>query len=442
MDIEKQEFQPAYDFDSSESCIRLSTGTAEIIIDGVPYSCDGEVHLDFLPRPRIYLYGKCNEALTDALSMVITDQKKISSYSFNGKQIDGFVSSIKDNVYKWVPHSEPINGLGDESIKMTRVVFHLFNFVGFFGTRRSIAKKKTTYYAIEHVDFTSENWNVELKSLTSTRENLIKLKAEGGYQLTHIGEMKKTDETLFSGKDAAEYLNTLRFFFSFAMGCWCNPICAVGFDSSNNCVWESWSSPADTQHTQLSWFDPHHSSQLTTLFPGFISKWVDKKWNKTLHDCLYWYLQANQSERGIDIGIILCQTAIELLSYEFVVNDRQLLSAKGFKDLWASDKFRLLFSSLGIPLAIPDDCSKLKKLVSNNKQKWLDAPHVLTEIRNSLVHPDHKLCELNLNEYYETWNLSLWYLEMSILAICGYSEDYGNRLKQHWIGEIKNVPWK
>jgi hypothetical protein len=151
-------------------------------------------------------------------------------------------------------------------------------------------------------------------------------------------------------------------------------------------------------------------------------------------------LNANFSSRGIDAGIILTQAAIERLSYEYSVKDKRILTVKGFKDLWASDKFRLLFSSVKIPLDIPGEISKLQRLACN--MNWLDAPHALTEVRNSLVHPEHKHRGQFGTVYSEAWNLGLWYLEMGILAICGYSGTYGNRLKQRWVGQVEDVPWK
>jgi hypothetical protein len=112
---------------------------------------------------------------------------------------------------------------------------------------------------------------------------------------------------------------------------------------------------------------------------------------------------------------------------------------KGFKDLLASDKFRIIFSSLGIPLEIPKETPEIDKLAKNFN--WLDAPHALTEIRNSLVHPEHKKRGQIDSAYYEAWNLGLWYLEMGLLAVCGYSGTYGNRLKQRYVGQVENVPW-
>ena len=284
-------------------------------------------------------------------------------------------------------------------------------------------------------------WKIELKSLITTRESLKKLKKEGGYQLTHIGGIKKVTGTLFPGKEAIDILNALRLFLSFAKGVQCSPVCAVGLDTAENRVWESWSSPRGLCRSSFSWFDPHHTSQLASLFPGFMKRWTDKDWHEALGEVIYWYLNANKTPLSLAAGIILAQAAIERMSYEFSVKEKKLITLEGFKNLWTSDKFRLLFSSLKIPLEIPSDTPQLQKLACKGQMNWLDTPHALTEIRNSLVHPEHKKREQLNAVHYEAWNLMLWYLEMGLLAICGYSGTYGNRLKQRWIGQVEDVPW-
>lgn len=444
-DMAMQKLEPLFDFETNELSILIHQSQAEICINQSTYTGNGEVRLELLPRAGIYIYGSFQGVpAKDALSASI-GQTEISSFSINSRQIKGFLLSSGGDInsqefnLKWRSKLEPIDGIGDESSQMPLLIFHLFNFVDLFGTQRSTKQSGSTMHAIEHVDLVCDEWNVELKSLFSTRENIKKLKEEGGYRLTHIGGIKKTDGTLFSGKDACDCLEAIRFFLSFAKGGWCEPICAVGFDTSGNRVWESWSSPKEPWRAPLSWFDPHNSSQMEILFPGFMNRWENDDWCEAFREVIYWYLNANFSSRGIDAGIILTQAAIERLSYEYAVKDKRLLTVNGFKDLWASDKFRLLFSSLEIPLEIPKETPKIEKLAK--KFNWLDAPHALTEIRNSLVHPEHKKRGQLNSAYYETWNFGLWYLEMELLAICDYSGTYGNRLKQRWVGQIENVPW-
>ena len=447
MNTDIHRLEPAFDFTDSESSVLIHQGQAEMCIDGNRYAGNGEVRLDLLPRANIHLYGYFKGVSTKNAMEAHIGQKEISYFSINGRHIEGFRLSSGGDVdsqeynLKWRPKSEPIIGVGDESTQMTRVVFHLFNFVDLFGARRTTEQNGSTMHAIEHVDLICDEWKVELKSLLSTRENIKSLKEEGGYRLTHIGCIQKTDGTSLSGKEAAVCLKALRFFLSFAKGGWCEPICAAGFDASGSRVWESWSSPREPWHAPLSWFDPHNGSQLATLFPGFMKRWANDDWREALHEVIYWYLNANFSSRGIDAGIVLTQAAIERLSYEYSVKDKRLLTVKGFKDLWASDKFRLLFSSLQIPLDIPAATPTLQSLAPSGQMNWIDAPHALTEIRNSLVHPEHKHRGQFGTAYYEAWNLGLWYLEMGILAVCGYSGSYGNRMKQQYVGQTENVPW-
>lgn len=448
MDKDKHRLEPAFDFDSNESSILIHQGQAEIGLAGETYAGDGEVRLDLLPRAHIHFYGDFNDIPESKGIGVAMGAAKISSFSFDGRKIEGFGHPFGGDVLtrslriRWSPKTLPIVGVGDESTQMTRVVFHLFNFIDLIGARRSSAQTGGTTHSTEHVELKSDDWNIELRSIFSARENFKALKEEGGYRLTQIGSLQRLDGTAFSGEAAVEALVALGRFLSFAKGCWCEPICAVGFGANGERVWESWNSPRAPWRSPFSWFDPHHAGQLVKVFPKFIEKWSQQNWQKTLKEVIYWYLAANDDTRGIDAGIILTQVALERISFELAVNDRRLLESEGFKKLRASDEFRLLFSSLGIPLDIPVENPELRKLASDGQINWLDAPHALTEIRNSFVHPDHRRHDQYSRAYFEAWNLGLWFLEMSILALCGYSGTYGNRLKQRSVGDVEDVPWK
>jgi len=433
-DIEKM-ITPAFQFGAINENVLLAEDKIEIQVDGTAYKGNGQAWLELIPRPHIIMYCEFEGIPLNIALPVGFKQKPIDSFTFGNKAIDGFIISIGGDAPKeefnlrWCPRSEPIIGRGDETTEIQNIIFHLFNFKDVFG--------------LESIELKAEPWIVELRSLLETSDRFKQLKENGGYGLTHIGILKKTDESLFSGKEAADALHALRFFFSFAKGNWCNPICPVGFDDANNHAWELWSSPKDPWQpgqTPFSWFDPHHSQQLVSLFPGFMSKWNNEDWREALHEVIYWYLNSNHSLRGIDAGIILTQAAIERLSYEYAVKDRKLIEANGFKNLRASDKFRLLFSSLDIPIDIPTSLSEMTKFAG--QFNWLDSPHALTEMRNSLVHPEHKRRGQYSDAYFEAWNLGLWYLELALLRICGYVGSYCNRLNARWVGTIEDVPWQ
>ena len=440
-----QEIKPLFDFFTNEPSILLHQAKAEISINQHTYIGSGEVHLELFPQASIYLHGHFQGIPDkDALDARLM-RSEISSFSLANRQIEGAFLSMDVDVdsqefnLKWLPKSQSICGVGDDATQMSLLVFHLFNFDNVFGTRRSGQQVGSVEYFIEHIDLICDQWNVELKSLPSTKDAIKKLKEESGYRLTHIASVRKADGTTFSGKDAQACLSSLQYFLSFAKGGWCNPMCAVGFDELDNRVWELWSPPREHWRTPTSWFDPQRRNQLAALYPTFMKKWENDDWSEALKEVIYWYLNANFPERGIDAGIILTQAAIERLAYEYVVKDKRLLLPDAFKGLRASDEFRLLFSSLGIPLDIPKETPEIARLSKVKGFNWLDAPHALTEIRNSLIHPNKK--HIQFSSASEAWHLGLWYLEMGVLAVCEYSGTYRNRLKQRIGSQVEKVPW-
>ena len=78
------------------------------------------------------------------------------------------------------------------------------------------------------------------------------------------------------------------------------------------------------------------------------------------------------------------------------------------------------------------------------KEKWKDGPHALTDIRNSIVHPDKdKRPEFMGDSYYQWCQLSLWYLDLVFLRLCGHKGYYANRLlaSGRCEGQVERVPW-
>ncbi|MFA5687739.1 MAG: hypothetical protein WC959_01095 [Kiritimatiellales bacterium] len=436
---------PAYDFFSNPNEILLKEAPVSLQVANNTYSGSGAAKLTMLPRPNIYLYGSFENVDSAENFKIYFDLEEKIIFSFDGQNIDGLHVGGGGDVpkkilsIKWCPRSIPIVGVGNNVTAINNAVFHLFNFPNFYSSKFSYEENDTTRLLINHLTLIYNDWESEIQSLISTSESINLIKDEGGYRLTHIGRIQKSNNTSFSGEELDEFLFTLRLFLSLAAGGWRDPVCTVGYGMQGDKVWEQWSCPTEQRYYFPHWFDRFHPEQLEALFPLFMRKWHNDGWGETLREVIYWYLKANASYQGIDAGIILTQAAMELLAYQLAVKEKRLISARGFKKLYASDKFRMLFSSLGISLDIPAETSNLRCTADN--MKWIDAPHALTEMRNSLIHPEHDDFDVIKNALHDAWNLGLWYLEMGILAVCEYNGKYSNRLKTGWEGQLDDVPW-
>ena len=226
----ERNLEPVFDFTTDESRILIRQGEAKVRLNGKDFTGEGEVYLELLPRAGIYFTGKFN---IECIQDIPNGSAEYDSFLFEGREVDGFCvkdrlsPDFEDFKVKWCPTSEPIIGVGDENTRIHSAVFHLFNFVDYGGESR---RQVVGGVAIKLLDLTCDEWNVELKSLSTTTKKFKQLSESGGYRLTHVGSINKSDGALFSGKAAEGILIALQYFLSFVKGGWCNPVCAVGFD--------------------------------------------------------------------------------------------------------------------------------------------------------------------------------------------------------------------
>ena len=418
---------PIYTQSNPSEPIRLGQHAIQLTCNGSTYEDVASVLLRFLPRERIEILcpweGKppmlrlSNNGYS--IRLILRDK---------GVSFDVFcVSFGTQSGTVFLPKRSGVI-VTPNSSSIAAVTFHLFNFPDFLDGR---------------VVLRASGWIVTIAATDRTKELTAGLKAQGGYVITHTGQITRDDEATFSSEQVSEFLNCLHYFLSFALGRWAGVALPVGFDADGKWVFEEWGLRITADgpwRGGVSWFDEHHSELLPQVFPGFIRLWMNKLWQKALSDALYWYLGAcdHRVGIGVDAGLILAQTALELLAWTYCVRDRKMISEVAFqRRLSAADKFRLLVSSLSIPLEIPTNLSALHERAG---KKWVDAMDAITAIRNSLIHPSAHEQLLGF-AYFDAWKLSLWYIELVLLRLCGHSGKYANRLHQRWTGQIESVPW-
>jgi hypothetical protein len=441
---ETSELHPVYDTPEPNQNIPLSKEKVIIAIDKDTVDFEADVIWEFVPVPRVKIYGELppNYSFQDTkehytlclpkrnLSMdVLICEFRLTSHP----PVSGLPVTVE-------PRPQPFTAMGSGASQLKKVVFHLVNFRDFYAEPIIVKPKPTQSLRLDQVELNAGGWKIILASMVTTRNRIRTLRAKGGYVITHVGQIEREDAEPFAEQEAEDIILSLYYFFSFARGFWTGPFLPVGFDDSNERIWEQWGTlRADPWQYVSSWFDERIGNLLAKLFPEFLRLWQSGKWQKPLKDAVYWYVASNTSSKNLDTGIILNQAALELLAWNYVVKDRMLISEEGFEKLWASDQFRLLLSSLDIPLEVPSHLKALNSLTKSHN--WVDAPQTLAEIRNDIIHPKKKVESKPLGAMYEAWSLGLWYIELVLLRLLGHEGQYGNRLVQKWRGQTEMVPW-
>jgi hypothetical protein len=340
------------------------------------------------------------------------------------------------------PNPDRIEVFRTKLNKLREVIFHVINFYDFHqGKSDLIVATGTSVRRLGRILLESAGWRVTIHALPETEHFVRSLRSEGGYAITHVGKIERARRGSFAVSQAKTLLDILRLYLSFARGSFVSCSLAVGSDGSG-ISWEQWGSPIIYPWRYYSGsFSGEPANLLEEAFPGFLALFKDANWRRPAREVIYWYLRANNTSEGagVDGGIILAQAALEKLSWVYLVDDVQTVTAAGFKSWRTAKKISELLSRMNIPSDIPSELGKLNRIAS--QYGWADGPTALAEIRNDLVHAEQKYMRGRDSPFADAWLLAQRYIELAILRIARYSGRYTDRISAKWVGETTKVPW-
>jgi hypothetical protein len=179
------------------------------------------------------------------------------------------------------------------------------------------------------------------------------------------------------------------------------------------------------------------------LADGFALLDEDARLQRVVTRAIHYMLAANSSE-PLDVRIPVACSGLELLAWG-VLQRHKWLTTDALGKLPAGAVARLVLQWAGIPIDIPEGFEALTARQTRIGQPDWMAPDVAFNIRNGLVHPPKRLDEPDWPtsvELREAWQLTTWYLELTIARVLGYQGEYWSRLRlgrTQWGTEP--VPW-
>jgi hypothetical protein len=440
--------EPIYVTDTINQPIVLYDGPLEIEQNGRTVEGSGKIEFAWFPYSGVKYEFQSHTSTS--LTSREEAQLRLARFEYETSVKISF-SSIRSGE-KTIASSNVSDAIsiGSEQ-NLEYLLCHIVNFHDVFGRPIAILSDSSGgYRCIERNVLEAEDWKLTLDQLQTTTEHVEQLDRQGGFAITHVAKLEKADGQTFAGKEAIQFLDLCSHFFSFARGFRIPIILLVGYNSAKERVWQHWDSRASLSWRGVSsWFPKHENGVLTQLLPGFLKWW--RSWDEDIaNTALNWYLESNINAAKLEGSIVLTQVALELISWTLLVEQENVISEVGFEKLPASDKLRLLLSKFNISTKLPPDweakpLSKLSEAFAQSipqllqnlvamakkpENKWVDGPHAFTDFRNGIVHPKKlkKVLNAESGATYEVCCLGRWYLELVLLALCGYQGKYVNRL--------------
>lgn len=219
----------------------------------------------------------------------------------------------------------------------------------------------------------------------------------------------------------------------------------AGLDNRRAVVWAKWGSPRLRIGKSGAGWCPGHllPTTLPALAKGYAGLTTDAAMEVVAERAVEHLLSADSSE-VLDVRIPVACSGLELLAWA-VLRRQGWVDQDTFRRLTAGAAVRLLINWTGLNADVPDGFDALAARRGRLGQSRWDAPELLFDVRNGIIHPPRALDDPEWpsgDELIEAWQLSTWYLQLVILRLLDYRGQYWSRLR---LGrsemDVETVPW-
>lgn len=394
------------------------------------YRCVGKVYLKMGIPTSINFKGKIIHIKENELT------KKLDYYDgiieIHGYQLASVTIKKIDNFF--------IKGYINENYiksKDTSVDYIDFNIINLDKLPGYLIEHKDKMFA-GRIEFETTDYEIIIdKRYDYTKELKEILKSKNGFITTHIGRIKRKDNSSFKTKNIIDLLEKISYALSFLCARRIGISIVNGYTNDINTYRLCIKDIIMPYNFLPSWSDTISNHNNIEKYMNLIMKKLEDDYNNlALKRVIDWYIESI-SNLTIENNIISIQIALETLSYIILVQEEKKLSNDEFDNNTAINNIRMLLESCKL-----NNNKELMVFDDKIKEKFNDGIELIIYLRNKIVHPARK--DKIYLSYEDVWNIiqiGTRYIELIILKFIGYKGEYSNRLKDRYFGQVERVPW-
>ncbi|WP_394175587.1 hypothetical protein [Guptibacillus hwajinpoensis] len=268
----------------------------------------------------------------------------------------------------------------------------------------------------EAIFFQTEDWEISLQPIQNKNEN--KTKVSQSFSVTHSGSIIRKDRKIFDPDDAEKVIKGLEWLLSLLNEKVVEIPMFFGYLSEEKLFERYLSVNTESNEYKRVWLNIEE--HFTDLLPEVVEKLDDEIWGGVFGQLLEWYIELNHG-RLIENQIITVQVALELISWNYLVIEKEKIDKSSFKSTWKSDVFRMLFEEFKISNHFND--FNLHSELNNYNG---DGAYILTDVRNNIIHPDKKQV-FSKDAYYTVLSFGISCLQSALLYLLNYKGKYKSK---------------
>lgn len=440
----------AIDITEANSILTIYEGLYYLKSDSEEIEIRGKITFEWFANSGVYFYGNPTNYSFDLLKVfsypssfdiliegLILGKGFITSHT-SGSNSEIHIKGIVNSEVTW----------GDKSIAVEKLRFSIPNLRDFHGMPIKKGNEEKYSISASRLIFEDLTYSITIDKCFDFRDRKDKIRTNGGYIILYYGELE-TKKGYIKYNDIKDIILCFNEFLTFLNGRRTSAMFIQGIFEEET-KWIDYSDyKVDPHKAALSWTDNFCIEHLNDLWKKFRESWLKPENKNVLSSLIHWYVEANSQAGFIEGAIIFAQTALELIYNWWIVEDKKMILGKDSNSISASNKIRLIISQLNIPSEIPFSFKELTDYkAAIDKDKSMDAPEIIVQIRNAIVHSQEEkrrtLISIGRKAKYETLQIYIWYIELSLLCILNYEGKYINRCNSLSdtgnVGEV--VPWK
>jgi len=419
---------PTIEMKNPNENICLQKGPYTIKWKDKVFKSDGSLIFKWLPKLTVKFRGKLGNDFyswqqpfeTDLIVEITSENQKIN--------LKGVIFKIrKKEEFNIVCSFPPQIEVGQKGIEVEHVRFEIANLRSFQGS--TVRTSKSGIY--NRLEFINTESKITLDKYSKFSELSHNLNETGGFQLLYTGKLELNSKKNISFDKASAILDTFSYFLLFINGRRCFPLFRCGINDNSE-VWNTYTPFFNDQYQFVySWASDSENNGLEKIWKDFSELWKDLDDRESIKTILHWYTEANSNSGYIEGSIVLIQNALELLFHWLISEKMKYINLSEADRLSASAKIGFLLSYYNINPSLPAEFDSLTKFAKQNNN--LNGPESFTNIRNCIVHPNHRkrkaLKEIESLAKIEALHLGIWYVEIILLKLLNFKGTYINRCK-------------
>ena len=176
---------------------------------------EASVELKWYPSTRIIIDAEFADSEAFSVMYAAFDSAATMTFLSRNATVDVLITEISNTQARFLAN-EPI--IYDSGSDLVRVVFCVPNFWNYRGDNIGYEIEGGYRMWRGRIELTFEPWRVTIDAVEGIRDLDQRLWREGGFAITHGGELVRLDGATFSAQEAGEVLKALGLFLSFTRG--------------------------------------------------------------------------------------------------------------------------------------------------------------------------------------------------------------------------------